>query len=374
MSQSHAPLRRTSAGCLILLSLALPAHAQPPTVEPQSDSAAQDPLTDKLDWENLTVRVSQFFARNGLDGAILVTRDGEVVLNAGYGKANREANFDNTTDTIFAIGSCPIDFTHAAVLRLKDSGKLNLNDPITRFFDNVPEDKHSITIHHLMTQRSGLPNFHDIPTDKDPNHTFIDRDEAVRRIFAQQLLFEPGQGIAPSHSAWGLLAAIVEIQSGQTYPEFTREHLFNPAGMKDTGFNGEELPEERVAVGYGYRNAGQPNSPPHWGKTSWLVMGSGGQVSTLSDIHRWEVAMHEGRILSKESTEQYLAAGRGTSRDGNMYGFEFYHSHNPDSLFMLICNSINSQEERQAFDEMGLQLGTQQLCCTVCTLSIHCGL
>ena len=87
-----------------------------------------------------------------------------------------------------------------------------------------------------------------------------------------------------------------------------------------------------------------------------LVMGSGGQVSTLSDIYRWEVAMHDGKLLSDESTSLYLATSRGISRDGNMYGFEFYHSHNPESLFMLISNSISSPEKRQAFDEMGMEL------------------
>ncbi len=355
MTKSLSPFRHVAGSCLILLSLVLPAHTQQSTVDRQSAPADQDQQPEKLTWENLESRVSQFYEQNGLDGAILVTRNGEIVLSAGYGKANREKNIDNTADTIFAIGSCPIDFTHAAILLLKDRGKLDLNDPITRFFENVPEDKQAITIRHLMTGGSGLPDFHDIPTDENPDHTYIDRDEAVRRIFAQTLLFKPGEGSAHSHSAWGLLAAIVEIQSGQTYAEFTREHLFEPAGMKDTGFFGEELPEERVAVGYGYRDSSDPNSPPHWGQTSWLVMGSGGQVATMPDIHRWEIAIRSGKILSAESTEQFLAMS-GVSSDGDMFGFEFCHSHNPESLFLLISNSMSSQEERQAFNEMAQQL------------------
>ena len=193
----------------------------------------------------------------------------------------------------------------------------------------------SITIRHLMTGRSGLPDFHDIPSDDNPDHTWIDRDEAVKRIFAQKLLFAPGEGPRHSHSAWGMLAAIIEVVSGQSYPQFTKERLFEPAGMKDTGFFGDQIPEDRIAVGYGFKKSSEPNSPPNWGKTSWLVMGSGGQVSTLSDMLRWETIMKSGEILSPESKKLYLGGGDGdraihASRDASVLDAD--HSHDCSGL------------------------------------------
>lgn len=324
------------------------------TANAQHDAHQQGagPLT----WENLESELDHWAEENAIDGAVLITRDGEIALNKGWGKSNREKEFSNGPDTIFAIGSCPIDFTHAGILLLKDRGKLDLNDPITKFFDNVPDDKKSITIRHLMTGASGLPDFHDVPTDENPDHSWIDRDEAVRRIFGQKLLFEPGKGNEHSHSAWGLLAAIIEIASDQSYQDFSRENLYKPAGMVDTGFFGEPIDEKRVAVGYGFRKSSEPNSPPNWGKTSWLVMGSGGQVSTLADIYRWEIAICDRKILSPESTELYLGKGGGVSADGDMFGFEFVHSHNPESLFMLISNSMDARSKRRSFDEMGRNL------------------
>ncbi|REK12552.1 MAG: class A beta-lactamase-related serine hydrolase [Planctomycetota bacterium] len=314
------------------------------------DAAETAPIT----WATLD-EAMRLAAERGFTGAVLVTRNGKIVLHEGYGLANRERRIRVKPDTVFAIGSAPIDFTHAGVLLLKDQGKLALDDPITKFFDDVPQDKSTITIEHLMTGRSGLLDFHELPTDENPDHTWIDRDEAIRRIMNQRLLFKPGESRRPSHSAWGLLAAIIEIVSGESYPEFTKKRLFELAGMKDTGFFGEPVAEDRVAVGYG-RVSSTPNSPPHWGKTSWMVMGSGGQVSTLADMYRWEVAMRNKSILSADSTAAYLRNRTGVCQDGDSFGFEFMHSTDPEQLFMIISNAINTREDRRSFDELGRRL------------------
>ncbi len=320
-----------------------------------NSGAAQSPVALPITWDNLERSLDQA-AQNGFEGAVLVTQNGQIVFQKGFGFANREQKIMNTVDTVFGIGSQPVDFTHVAILLLKDRGQLKLDDPITKYFADVPKDKQSITIRHLMTGRSGFPDFHDRPSDENKDHTWIDRDEAVKRMLAHELQFEPGQGEQHSHSAWGMLAAIVEIVSGQTYQEFTREHLFEPAGMKDTGFYGDEVSLERIAVGYGELKSSEPNSPPHWGKTSWLVMGSGGQVSTLPDILRWETAVKEGKILSPESTQLFLEQHHGLATDGSMYGFEFMHSYDPDSLFLLISNSVETRQKRRSFDTLGRRL------------------
>ncbi len=298
-------------------------------------------------------------AQDGFDGGVMVVRDANIIFEKAYGFANREKKIPNRIDTIYAIGSAPIDFTKAAIFLLRDRGKLELEDSLGKFFHDVPADKRDITIRELMTGQSGLPDFHDLPGDKDPDHTWIDRDEAVRRMFAQRLLFDPGSGEQHSHSAWGLLAAIVEVASGQSYPQFTREHVFQPLGMRDTGFFGEPLPEARTAVGYGHRKAGEPNSSPHWGPTSWLVMGSGGQVSTLRDMFRFAVGMRAGTVLTAQSTRDYLNLSGGLSQDGDMYGFEFMHSADPRAMFLLISNSIDSTAKREQFDRLGRSIHQQ---------------
>lgn len=298
-------------------------------------AAAGEPAP--LTWENLEARMEAETAA-GFSGSLLVVRDDRIVLDRGYGLANREEGIAASPETVYGIGSTPIDFTRAALLLLAQEGKLALTDPITRWFGDVPADKRAITIDHLMKGRSGLPDFHDIPSDRDPDHSWIDRAEAIRRIWAQKLLFEPGKGYAHSHSAWGVLAVIVELASGETYPEFTRKRLFAPAGMRDTGFFGEPIPRQQLAIGYGSDRDGEINAPPYWGPTSWLVMGSGGQVSTTRDMQRWIVALREGRILAPEWLERYWGPPGSAFSGGDMYGYEIMYTRGPRDYMILIGN------------------------------------
>lgn len=289
-------------------------------------------------------------------GVIIVIKDGKPLFEKAYGFSNREKKIANTTNTVFAIGSAPIDFTWVSILILKDRGKLSLDDKIGKYFDNVPEDKSSITIAHLMSGKSGLPDFHDLPQDKNKDHTWIDRDEAVRRILNQKLLFAPGTDQRHSHSAWGLLAAVVEMVCGQSYQEFTKENLYEPVGMESTGFFGDNVSPDRIAVGYGVLKSSEPNSPPHWGKTSWLVMGSGGQVSSMPDMIKWKKAIRQGKLLSPESQKHFMTDKDMMAADGDMFGFEFMHSRDPKCMFLMISNGIDSQQKRKAFANLGRRL------------------
>ncbi len=317
-----------------------------PRLEAQVEAAFGDggdlpPLT----YENLAERL-EAEERDGASGALLVLRDGQPFFREAFGLANREKGIPVNPRTIFAIGSTPIDFTRASILLLAQRGKLKLEDSVTRYFDNVPSDKTGITLWHLMSGQSGLRDFHDLPGDRDPDHAWIDRDEAIRRIWNHKLLFAPGEGEEHSHSAWGVLAAVVEIVSGQTYPEFTREHLFGPAGMNDTGFFGEPIPEERLAIGYGDASDGKINAPPYWGRTSWLVMGSGGQTSTIDDMHRWHESLRSGRILEDEWLDLYWAPPGALLVGGDMFGFEIAYMQNPQDTFILMSNAVPAQRQR----------------------------
>ncbi len=323
---------------VLLVSLPLAAQDGPPPV-------TWDSLEARMLWES----------GKRFEGVVLVVRDGKSVFHQAFGMANREKKIAMTPETILAIGSTPIDFTKAGILLLADRGKLNLTDLISKYFDKVPEDKKTITIEHLMTGRSGLQNFHDIKGDRDPDHSWIDRDEAVRRIMNQKLLFKPGEKRQHSHSAWGLLAAIIEIASKQTYPEFTREHLFTPAGMKDTGFFGEKYAEERMAIGYGPRKDGEINAPPYWGKTSWLVMGSGGQVSTAMDMWRWLQAIQGGKILSPVSIRRFMGPGPTMLAGGDMYGFEIMYSGDHRNL-MVVMSNVGSPKQRPGIRKLAQDL------------------
>ncbi len=304
----------------------------------EPSTLTREPTPDEpITWDNLEARLEQA-VEGGFVGAVLVMRDGRPVLDRAYGLANKDKKIANRPDTIFAIGSTPIDFTRAGILLLEQRGKLSPSDPISDYFDDVPRDKRSITIEQLMTGRSGLQDFLGRPSDPNPDHFYIDRDEGMRRIFEDKLRFQPGERREHSHAAFGVLAAVIEIVSGQTYQEFTQEHLLKPAGMSDTGFFGEEYPEDRMAVGYSDFTSGEINAPPYWGSTSWQVMGSGGQFSTTGDMYRWHRALADGKILSGDFLSRYWGPRGTVLAGGDMFGFEIVYTQGPETMMILITN------------------------------------
>lgn len=283
----------------------------------------------------------QELERSGFSGVVLARRGGREVLRSAYGRARRDATMENTTDLAFGIGSAPIGFTTVAALQLATQGVLDLDAPISRYLDGVPEDRSGLTPRMILQGRSGLPDFHDAPSDWDPDLAWIDRDEALARIFAAPLLFPPGTDTAHSHSAYGLLAALIEVVSGRSYEDVLRQGIFEPLGMEGTGFYGQTLGRgpEGFAEGQGISSVGAPNIPPNWGPTSWLVMGSGGMFSTLDDQVRFLDAWVSGELFP--STPGVDISPSPATVDGSDRGFFGTRVMNESGdLVLILSNAV----------------------------------
>lgn len=313
-----------------------------------------------ITWETLAERMDEE-AKNGFSGSVYVVHDGKVVLSKGYGEADRDLLYHNAPNTIFAIGSTPIDFTRAAVLKLEEKGKLKTSDRISKYFTDAPADKKDITIDELMSGESGLANFHHRPgIDANPDLTWIDRDTAVKRIFDRPLLFKPGEGHAHSHSAWVLLAALVEKVSGQSYGDFVQQELFKPAGMTSTFLHEglRKVSDRRIAIGYEAESPGTDNSPKYWGRTSWLVMGSGGMASTVEDLAKFITAVHGGTLLAGKQTRKYGGEG-GLWMGGDDRGFLCVHAERGKDMMVLMSNAHKGPGDLPS--SVGQQLGKMVL-------------
>lgn len=232
----------------------------------------------------------------GFAGAVLVVADGRTVLRMGYGLADREAEIPIATPSVFSLGSITKQFTAAAILALEARGLLSVDDPIADYFDGVPADKSAITLHHLLTHSSGLESDF-APTDFD--EAGRERNAYVRRALDSELRFVPGTGYEYSNAGYSLLAAIVEIVSGEFYEEALRELVLLPAGMEETGYRIPRWDPERVLVGYrGGERWGtiveRMNVP---GAPFWQLRGNGGLHSTLGDIEAWDRALETDAVL-----------------------------------------------------------------------------
>lgn len=282
-----------------------------------------------LEFATLEAQLDALVVEAGGNGLVFVMHDGAVLLEKPYGIANAALGAPITTQTVFDTGSRPIDYTIAAILLLEQQGRLARSDTLADHFGSVPVDRAGITIEQLMTGRSGFPDFPASEADWDADLAYIDRAEFERRSWAVPMLFAPGTRDEHSHWAFGLLAGIVERASGQDYAAFLRENFFVPAAMTRTGFYGETLGLAQADFAEGHGNPhGLPNIPPNWGPTSWLVMGSGGMVSSLGDLQRFYAWLLSGDVL--DAAHQSWFAARRAQLDGTDRGTELFSFNTPD--------------------------------------------
>lgn len=251
-------------------------------------------------------RVDAYLSRltsYGFSGAVLIAKDGQVVLKRGYGLANRETGLPYTVDLVSCTGSVTKQFTGAAIMKLEMMGKLNTADPMSKYLPGVPDDKAGITIHHLLTHTAGLSG--DLGgMDEEP----ITREALLAKVLAAPLVAKPGEHFEYSNEGFSLAAMIVERVSGQSFETFLREQLFLPSGMKDTGYLAPNWPIDRLPIGY--REDGQP-----WGRVykngwlpdgpGWYLRGNGGIQSTLDDLYRWHLALQTPGVLSAAALTKY---------------------------------------------------------------------
>lgn len=252
---------------------------------------------------------------DGFSGSVAIVRDDVLLYSGAAGLANRSEGIANTPRTAFDCGSIMKMVTAAAIYQLEAEGRLARGMSLGELFTDVPADKAAITLDQVLVHTAGFQEFHDTEGDFEP----VDRATALARIFAQPLLFAPGQGEAYSSSGYTLLAAVVEDVSGLPFGEYIHTRLFEPASMDDTGVFGEPLwsaPES--AIGYEDGSFGC-NSPACWPAPSWALVGNGGLVSTVQDLVAWTAAIDDGRIFDAPTRDAFrddLLAPAGFTVDG----------------------------------------------------------
>jgi len=223
---------------------------------------------------------------SGFEGAVVLAVDGAIVLEKGYGWRDRERREPIEPETPFWIASITKQFTASAILKLVEEGKLALDDSIAKFFEAVPLPRQATTVHQLLTHTAGLGQ----------NYVadgIADRDAAVAAVLAQPLEHRLGQDFTYSNDAYSVLAALVEVVSGETYEGYLRTRLLDPAGLRHTGFWGPAESPEVPPI-----EAARPDSVlrPNWG-----YRGGIGMCSSAADLYRWHFALEGGHVLSAAS-------------------------------------------------------------------------
>ncbi len=252
----------------------------------------------------------------GFSGAVLVERDGRVVVARRSGMRNAEKNIKNDQNGVFDIGSLTKQFTAAVILKLEMQGKLSTDDKIGKFFPKVPEDKAAITIHELLRHSSGLRS------NVGRDYESITREDFIDKVMASKLESSVGERFRYSNIGYSLLAMIAEKASGKTYEEFLHEELFEPSGMSWTGYSKPKYQIDRIAVGYSRTGTiwGKPTEKAWNGKAPfWHLTGNGGLLSTTGDLHKWAVALRSDKILSAAAKQKLYHPKLRAGEDENPY-------------------------------------------------------
>lgn len=242
-------------------------------------------------------------SKNGFSGAISVVKNGKIIINKGYGEANKSTKTLNNPNTIFDIGSNTKQFTATAILKLAELGKLKLSDPLSNYFEDLPVEKQAITIHQLLTHTAGFTESIGRDFDKISQELFFEQ------LFSSKLLSKPGEKYSYSNVGYSILGRIIELTSGQAYEVFLNEHLFAPAGMKQTGYLLPNWNTKQMSRSYN-RGILDAESPiiryQKDGDITWHLKANGGINSTQNDMLLWYEALKSNKIISKESLKKLL--------------------------------------------------------------------
>ncbi len=232
------------------------AAAPAPSTKAVAASPAAAELAPKFtEYMEAQERVSRF------TGAVLVARDGKVLFARGYGMANLEHSIPNSPSTKFRLGSITKQFTAAAILQLQEKGKLSVQDPVCKYVPDCPAAWAPVTIHHLLTHTSGIPNFTSFPDYLKTMMIASPPEKSLERFRDKPLEFTPGEKFNYSNSGYVLLGFILEKAAGQNYDEYLRANIFAPLGMNASGYDWNSTVLHGRASGYarrgesGYANA-----------------------------------------------------------------------------------------------------------------------
>lgn len=230
----------------------------------------------------------------GFSGSILILKEDTPLLFVSKGNVNGKTSKEIDNSSLFYLASDSKQFTAAGIVKLQSQGKLNVNDELSNFFPRIPLDKKDITIHQLLTHSSGLQEYRAKAFEK------IDKTEMLQRVFSDTLLFKPGESYAYSNQGYGLLAAIIEEVTKDSFQNFMHKTFFEPLGMINTGFLGEK--SEGTPVN-GHFNGKNHGSVLDWDGHAWGHLGSGGMYSSINDLKKWELGLLSNEVLSKKEQD-----------------------------------------------------------------------
>jgi len=299
---------------------------------------------------------SEYAKKNQFNGSVLISKKDKILLSKGYGMANFSYDVPNTATTKFKLASVSKQFTAMAILMLHEKGKLSVDDKLNKYIPDYPAGE-KISIHHLLTHSSGIPNVTDLPKFDSIMVLPHTLEKTISYTKKLPLEFEPGSKFKYSNSGYILLSFIIEKTSGKNYGGFMKENIFEPLGMKNSGLYNQMEVMKNVAVGY---HMGENEMEEVNYVDMSLPSGAGSLYSTVEDMFIWDRAFYSEKLVKKATLEKMITPFKDNyayglkidnygghklvTHSGGIQGFATITNHFPeDELYIVVLKNVENQ-------------------------------
>lgn len=296
----------------LVIALAACGSASTP---PASSVPAPAPETPKIDA----------FARAALHDhkavglSIAVARGDQLLVAKGYGFADLAHQVPATADTVYRIGSITKQFTAVAILQLAERGRLQLSDDLRRYVPEFPAKPQPITLEHLLTHTSGIPNYTAVKDWIEIGKQPMTRAQLLALFADKPLDFAPGTHWDYSNSNYYLLGMVIEAVTKRRYADVIRDQLLVPAGMRASGYCSDAMPHH--AQGYSLKGGeptpAQPLDMAH-------PYAAGALCATVTDMIAWQRALDTGVLLRPQTLARMRAQAKLADGKPTGYGYGLF--------------------------------------------------
>jgi CubicO group peptidase (beta-lactamase class C family) len=313
-------MNRILAGVILSGLVTSFALAQSPT--PEAPAKSQADVASEIDGY-----LNSLVAEKKLSGAVLVAKDGVTVASKAAGIANKATGAAITLNTRFNLGSLNKMFTAVAIAQLAQAGRLSFDDHISKHLPDYPnkEVADKVTIHQLLTHTSGMGLYWN-DKFKAQREKLVTVAAHIPLFASDPLSFAPGEKFQYSNAGYMVLGAIIEKLSGEDYYSYVQKHIYQPAGMTETGFYEPGQAIANLAIGYTNMGPdGKPLPEPKDNTDLREVKGgpAGGGYSTVGDLVKFHTALRSYKLLNEEYTRLVTTGKVEAGGPIGRYGYGF---------------------------------------------------
>jgi CubicO group peptidase (beta-lactamase class C family) len=306
--------------------------------------AAQSTVLNSKEIEaRLNSYLSPYLDQKDFSGVALIAAGDSIQAQRSFGFANAQNRVKNNLDTKFRVASLSKTFTAAAIIILRDQGKLKLNERLSKFYPDFPNGQ-NIMIEHLLLHQSGVGTLEPLKNRRD----CYSADQLVEEIGKIKPYFAPGTAGSYSNEGYNLLAAVIEKVSGETYESFLQKNIFQPLGMKNSGSFCSEAKLENLATGHVPGSSVKTIEAVPFNQL--VQIGSGSIYSTAPDLLKWLKAVNESRFFNIEKLRYPYGWGpreytgnKLIEQSGIVEGFNAYMALFPaEKIYVVFLSNIQS--------------------------------